>query len=86
MQDSDIRRKRAFYRACHRGAKELDWLLGRFAAAELETMPGQDLDAFEELLAQPDPNIDEWLMKGAQPPSNVAPMIGRIRRFHRIGT
>jgi len=33
--DLDASRRRALYRAEHRGTKELDWLLGRFARAEL---------------------------------------------------
>ena len=31
MDGLEIRRKRAFYRASHRGTKELDIMLGRFA-------------------------------------------------------
>ena len=31
MDGLEIRRKRAFYRAHHRGTKELDLILGRYA-------------------------------------------------------
>ena len=31
--DVERRRRRAVYRACHRGTKEMDWILGRFRAA-----------------------------------------------------
>jgi antitoxin CptB len=41
------------------------------------------LDAFEELLALPDPQIDRWI-KGETPPPGVLPLISRIRRFHRL--
>ena len=37
--DAETRRRRAAYRACHRGTKEMDWILGRFAEAALPAMP-----------------------------------------------
>ena len=38
--DIEIRRRRAAYRACHRGTKEMDVVLGRFAQARLAAMAG----------------------------------------------
>ena len=40
MPDNDLamRRRRALYRATHRGSKELDFLLGRYAEQTVETM------------------------------------------------
>lgn len=81
MTGTDSRIKRALYRAHHRGTKELDIILGRFADAELAGFEAAELLAFEELLALPDPQIDGWI-KGAEPPPGVAPMIARIRRHH----
>jgi antitoxin CptB len=83
MTGMDSRIKRALYRANHRGTKEMDLILGRFAEAEHGGWDGQTLDAFEELLALPDPQIDRWV-KGEAPPPGVAPMIARIRRYHRL--
>ena len=79
----DSRIKRALYRANHRGTKEMDLILGRFADAELPGFDGPALDAFEALLALPDPQIDRWV-KGEPPPPGVAPMIARIRCYHRL--
>lgn len=81
MTAIETRIKRALYRAHHRGTKEMDLVLGRFAEAELGGLGDADLAVFEELLALPDPEIDRWI-KGEQAPSGVAPMIGRIRRHH----
>jgi antitoxin CptB len=84
MHSQDVRLKRAFYRACHRGTKEMDWMLGRFAAAELEAMNNGDLVTFEELLALPEPLIDAML-KGAAPADGaLSDMISRIRRHHGL--
>ena len=35
-EDLETIRKRALYRATHRGTMEMDWLLGRFAEAHLK--------------------------------------------------
>ena len=83
MADSDSRRKRALYRAHHRGTKEMDLLLGGFADAELARMSDSELDAFELLLALPDPELDR-LLKGAEPPPDLAFLFGRIRRHYGL--
>jgi len=83
MTASDHRLKRALYRASHRGTKELDLILGRFAAAEASGLNETQFDTFEELLALPDPEIDQWV-KGAVPPPAMADIITRIRKFHGL--
>ena len=83
MADSDSRRKRALYRAHHRGTKEMDIILGGFADAEIVGFSESELSAFEVLLALPDPEIDR-LIKGAEPPPDLAPLFARIRRHYRL--
>lgn len=86
MNDLDQRRRRAAYRAAHRGTKEMDWLLGRYAEARLGGMAEPDLAEFEVLLALPDPELQKWLMSGEiGGPSDLAPLIDRIRTFHGLG-
>lgn len=83
MTATESRIKRALYRAHHRGTKELDLVLGRFADAELGRLDEAELDAFEALLALPDPQIDGWV-KGEEPPPGVAAMVARIRHYHGL--
>jgi antitoxin CptB len=83
MADSDSRRKRALYRAHHRGTKEMDLILGGFADAEVLGFSEADLAAFEILLALPDPEIDR-LIKGADPSPDLALLFARIRRHCRL--
>lgn len=66
MPTEEIRRKRAYYRACHRGTKEMDLVLGAFAKEYLAALSPQDFTAFETLLDFPDSLIDRWL-KGTEP-------------------
>ena len=56
--DLAIRRRRALYRATHRGSKELDFLLGRFAEQTIETMSEAELCVLERLIDAPDPDIE----------------------------
>ncbi len=52
MSGSDIgmRRRRALWRATHRGSKEMDFLLGRYAEAALDGMNANDISIFERLI------------------------------------
>jgi antitoxin CptB len=82
----DIRRKRAVWRAHHRGTKEMDWLLGKYADAKLPTMDGDALEAFERLMALPDPDLNAWILDPALLTSReFAADIDSIRRFHKLG-
>jgi antitoxin CptB len=63
--DLDMRRRRAAYRAHHRGTKEMDVLVGRYADARLATFSLDDLARFERLLTIPDPVLQQWILSGA---------------------
>jgi antitoxin CptB len=83
--DIEIRRRRAAYRACHRGTKEMDVVLGRFAQARLAGMSLAELTDFERLLALPDPLLTEWFERRVVPdePGFVA-LIGALRSYHGL--
>ncbi len=51
----DERRRRLLYRAWHRGMREMDLIMGRFADAAIGDMSEAELDAFERLTDVPDP-------------------------------
>lgn len=81
----DVRRRRAAYRAAHRGTKEMDWLLGRYADAKLDGMAEADLAVFEDLLNAPDPDLQTWIMDAASvPDAQFAGIIATLRAFHRL--
>jgi antitoxin CptB len=81
----DARRRRAGFRANHRGTKEMDWLLGRYADAKLATMADQDLDLFEQLILLPDPDLHAWILDPALlDKSEFAPLVGALRAFHKL--
>ena len=63
---SGARRRRLIYRSLYTGMKETDILLGPFAQAHVPGFSDQQLDAYERLLAEPDPDILDWA-SGRQP-------------------
>jgi antitoxin CptB len=78
------RRRRLKFRCWHRGMKEVDLILGRFADAAVDGMDEQDLAAFEALLDDPDPQILAWVTgQEAVPADRDAEFFRRLMAFHR---
>lgn len=82
--DIDIRRRRAAYRAAHRGTKEMDLVLGKFAQLRLADMQASELAAFEALLQVPDPDLQDYVWGARPAPAEHAPLVAEIRAFHRV--
>jgi len=73
--DIEIRRRRAAWRAAHRGTKELDILVGGYAAAKLAGMTAHELGHFERFLEVGDPELQVWLLA---PVADGAPAADRV--------
>lgn len=83
--DVESRRRRALYRAAHRGTKEMDWTLGRFAQAALPRLGADELALFERLLALPDPVIEDMILHPAEAPAGeYAALIAQVRDFYKL--
>ena len=68
---ADTQRKRLIYRAWHRGTREMDMILGRFADAHVGEMDEDALLQFDDLLKESDPDIYNWITQREKPPANV---------------
>lgn len=64
----EIRRKRLRYRSWHRGTKELDLLIGGFAARHLDKFDEGELDQFEAIMDANEHEIYAWLTGKAEVP------------------
>ena len=84
MASFEDRRRRALYRATHRGTKEMDWLLGRYAKARLPAMNEVELAEIEDFITVPDPDLQAWIMAGVPADPSHEPLVGRIRAFHGL--
>jgi antitoxin CptB len=80
----DERRRRLLYRSWHRGTREMDLIMGRFADAAIGTLTEVELDAFERLSGEPEPDLYAWIT-GERPvaPEHDTPLFGRLRHFAR---
>ena len=81
--DLDPRRRQILFRAWHRGTKEMDLVLGKFADAQLAELTDEELDQLETLMQAPDPEIYKWLSGSHPVPGNWdSPIVQKIRAFH----
>ncbi len=82
-----MRRRRLLYRAWHRGTREMDLIMGRFADAEIGTLTEAELEVFERLSALPDPELYAWIT-GKRPvaPEHDTDVFRRLRAFADRGS
>ena len=64
----EIRRKRLLFRSWHRGTRESDLILGRFADSHLAGFDEAQLDRYEALLECADADIFDWVAGRTGPP------------------
>jgi antitoxin CptB len=83
--DLGVRRRRALWRATHRGSKEMDFLLGRFAEQAVDGMNAAEIAVFERLIDVPDPAIETCVLEGTSlGEHDLDELIDRVRRFHGL--
>jgi len=79
----DPRRKQILIRAWRRGMREMDFLMGGFADANLPTLSEAELDDFEALLEVQDRDALMWLTGEAPtPPAYQTALFARLKAFH----
>jgi antitoxin CptB len=78
----DDRRKRLLFRCWHRGTREMDLILGRFADATIASLTDRELTEFEHLIDIPDPDLYAALTGDARLASQYAgSLFDRIKSF-----
>ena len=82
----DERRKRLLFRSWHRGIREMDLVLGRFADAQIAKLSDTDLDEYEAWLEVPDQQIFTWVNGTQTAPAEIdTPLFRRLCDFHHKG-
>ncbi len=76
-------RKRLMWRASHRGIKEMDILLGGYAAVALDRMDADELAVFERLLEVPDQDLLAYATGQAAIPVDIDGPLLRGMLAHR---
>ena len=65
--DINVRRKQLKFQAWHRGTKECDILLGKFADSFVDDFITSQLDQFAQVLDQQDVELYAWITGGILP-------------------
>lgn len=79
----DLRRRRALFRSWHRGMREMDLLMGRFADAELAKLSDVEFDDYEILIELEDRDIFGWLTGEIDIPAAYdTPVFRKLLAFH----
>jgi antitoxin CptB len=80
----DPRRRRLLFRCWHRGIREMDLVLGRFADAQLASLSEVELDELERWLEVPDQQIFAWVNGMEMTPQEFdSALFRQLRDFHR---
>ena len=63
IRDSELntRRRKARFRSWHRGMREVDLILGRFADRRIAALTAGELEQYEALLDVPDTDFLKWV-------------------------
>ena len=82
----DPRRRRLLFRSWHRGIREMDLVLGRFADAHIADFSDAELDDYERLLELRDQQLFAWVNGAETPPADYnTALFRRLRDFHSNG-
>lgn len=76
------RQKKVIFRSWHRGTREMDLLMGRFADAHVPDMSESELDSYEKLLRESDPDLYSWVSGRSDPPAHVGDIVKLMRNFN----
>lgn len=79
----EIIRKKLIFRSWHRGTREMDILLGRFADAHLGDMDGAHLALYDRFLNNSDPDIYNWVSRAEPvPPAEDNAVVQLLLAFY----
>jgi antitoxin CptB len=80
----DARRRRLLFRAWHRGSREMDLIMGRFADASIGELSEAELTEFERLAEQPESDVYAWITGDRPVPAeHDTALLRKLRTFAR---
>lgn len=80
MDDIEAFRRQLRFRAWHRGTREADLILGRYADAHVPGWDRPALTLFADFLEENDPDIYDWLIAKSAPPARFQALIESMRK------
>ena len=83
----DTRRRKILFRCWHRGMRETDLIMGRFADHAIEKLDDSELNELERLIELPDREILGWVIGEIAVPADFdTARFRRMRDFHLQGS
>jgi antitoxin CptB len=80
----DLRRRKLLFRCWHRGMREMDLIMGRFADSALAELSDDELAELERLIELPDRDLLAWVTGEADVPADVDTVLfRRMCDFHK---
>jgi len=80
----DLRRRKLLFRSWHRGMREMDLVMGKFADAEISRLSEAELDEYERLIELPDGELLAWITGEQEVPADHdGALLRRLRAFHQ---
>ena len=77
-----IKRKKLIFRSWHRGTREIDMLLGKFAEEHVPSFSAVQVGEYERLLRNSDPDIYNWITgQEPVPPSEDGEVVALMLKF-----
>ncbi len=70
----DNKRRRLIFRSDHRGIKEMDVIMGRFAKAHVPSFDADELAEYDALLCNNDPDLYNWITEKEPAPDEISNM------------
>jgi antitoxin CptB len=81
---AEILRRKLLFQSRHYGTSELEYLLGAFAEARLETLDWSGLLSYEALLQNPVPQLYAWITGAEEAPEALrSPLLASLIAFCR---
>jgi antitoxin CptB len=78
----DPRRRKLLFMCWHRGIREMDLIMGRFADRNIECLSDQELADLERLSEQPDQSLLSWFTGEFPTPAEYdTPVFRKMREF-----
>ena len=65
------KRKRLIFRSWHRGTREMDIIMGRFADSYISEFSDSQLNQYDSILSLSDPDLYNWYTQKEELPANL---------------
>ncbi len=84
MKGIEKKRKIMIFRSWHRGTKEMDLIMGSFADANIEGFDQDQIDQYESILDNNDPDLYGWITGKEDPPANIKGDVWEKLKAHKF--